>query len=47
VLTDGEDVIAVRGKVKSYPQSRDNAMVSMRNILEAEIERIARAGQQD
>jgi RNA binding exosome subunit len=42
VLADGEDIIAVRGKVKSYPQNRDNAMVSIRNILESELERAAR-----
>jgi RNA binding exosome subunit len=47
VLADGEDVIAVRGKVKSYPQNRDNAMASMRNILESELERATRMGQQD
>ncbi len=45
VLADGEDVIAVRGKVKSYPQSRDNAMISMRNILQSEIDRAARMEQ--
>jgi RNA binding exosome subunit len=42
VLADGEDIIAVRGKVKSYPQNRENAMGSMRNILESELERAAR-----
>jgi len=47
VLTNGEDVIAVRGKVKSYPQSRDNAMATMKKILESEIERAARTGHQD
>lgn len=47
VLTDGEDVIAVRGKVKSYPQSRENAMASMRNILESELERTTRMGRRE
>ncbi len=42
VLADGEDVIAVRGKVKSYPQNRDNAMDSLRKVLESELERAAR-----
>ncbi|MDW5563680.1 MAG: RNA-binding domain-containing protein [Methanomassiliicoccus sp.] len=42
VLTDGDDVIAVRGKVKSYPQNRDNAMASMRHVLEVELARAAR-----
>lgn len=42
VLADGEDVIAVKGKVKSYPQSRENAMASMGRLLESEIERAMR-----
>ena len=45
VLADGEDVIAVRGKVKSYPQNRDNARASMRNILQSELDRAARMEQ--
>lgn len=45
VLADGEDVIAVRGKVKSYPQNRDNAMISMSNILRSELERVQRMEQ--
>lgn len=45
VLADGEDVIAVRGKVKSYPQNRDNALASMRKVLETELERAARLEQ--
>ncbi len=39
VLANGEDVIAVKGKVKSYPQSRENAMTSMEHLLGSEIER--------
>lgn len=45
VLADGEDVIAVRGKVKSYPQNRENALTSMRNVLQSELDRAARMEQ--
>ncbi|MBI0584069.1 MAG: hypothetical protein ISF22_07560 [Methanomassiliicoccus sp.] len=41
-LAEGDDVIAIRAKVKSYPQSRENALVSMRKFLEGELERAAR-----
>jgi RNA-binding protein len=47
VLANREDVIAVRAKVKSYPQSRANAMVVMSRFLEAELVRIERGGQKD
>jgi RNA binding exosome subunit len=42
IMTEGEDVIAVRGKVKSYPQTRENAMETMRKFLESELERASR-----
>jgi RNA binding exosome subunit len=42
VLAEGEDVIAVRAKVKSYPQSRSNALETMRRFLETELERLVR-----
>ncbi len=41
-MADGEDVIAIRGKVKSYPQSRENAMEVMRKYLQSELERAVR-----
>jgi RNA binding exosome subunit len=41
-MTDGEDVIAIRGKVKSYPQTRENAMDVMKKFLQSELERAAR-----
>jgi RNA-binding protein len=47
VLANREDVIAVRAKVKSYPQSRANAMVVMSRFLEAELVRMERGGQKD
>lgn len=40
----GDDVIAVRAKVKSYPQSRENAVASMEKFLRSEIERMSRQG---
>jgi RNA binding exosome subunit len=46
-MVEGEDVIAVRGKVKSYPQTRENAMATMRKFLEAEVERASRAEEKD
>jgi len=39
---DGDDIIAVRAKVKSYPQNRENALASMEKFLRSEIERISR-----
>lgn len=42
VLAEGEDVIAVRAKVKSYPQSRSNALEAMRKFLQTELDRLAR-----
>lgn len=44
-MAEGEDVIAIRGKVKSYPQTRENAMEAMRKFLGDEIERAARLEQ--
>lgn len=44
-LGENDDVISVRGKVKSYPQSRSNALVTMRNILESTLEQMTRKGQ--
>jgi RNA-binding protein len=41
-MTEGEDVIAIRGKVKSYPQSRENAMIVMEKYLRSELERATR-----
>ncbi len=41
-MTEGEDVIAIRGKVKSYPQSRENAMEVMKKYLQSEVERATR-----
>jgi len=41
-MAEGEDIIAVRGKVKSYPQTRDNALEAMRRFLSGELERSAR-----
>lgn len=38
-LADHEDVIAVRGKVKSYPQSRENAVKAMTSLLERVLEK--------
>ncbi|HUV25120.1 MAG TPA: RNA-binding domain-containing protein [Methanomassiliicoccales archaeon] len=35
VLTEYEDFIQVRGKIKSYPKSRDSAMGSIRKYLES------------
>jgi RNA binding exosome subunit len=34
VLTGQDDVIAVKGKVKAYPNNRDNAMKTMRDFLD-------------
>jgi len=34
VLSSGEDVISVRAKVKSYPQSRANALKAMEALLD-------------
>jgi RNA binding exosome subunit len=36
---EGDDVIAVRAKVKSYPQNRSNALLSMEKFLRSELER--------
>jgi RNA binding exosome subunit len=47
ILADGEDVIAVRAKVKSYPQSRTNAVIAMGRFLEIEIERLGKQREQD
>lgn len=33
VLADHDDVISVRGKIKSYPQSRENALRVLEGIL--------------
>jgi RNA binding exosome subunit len=44
-MTEGEDVIAVRGKVKSYPQTRENALEVMRKYLTEELDRLARLEQ--
>lgn len=38
VLSDGDDVIHVRGKIESYPKRHDIAMGSVRNYLESFIE---------
>jgi len=43
-LGRGDDVISVRGKVKSYPQSRENAINAMRDFLSNELERRSRKG---
>jgi RNA-binding protein len=32
-MADNEDIIAVRGKIKSYPQSRENAVIVMQRFL--------------
>ncbi len=34
ILSNGEDVISVRGKIKSYPQNRGNAVVSITQTLQ-------------
>lgn len=39
---EGDDVIAVRAKVKSYPQNRNNAIASMEKFLRSELERFER-----
>ena len=39
---EGDDVIAVRAKVKSYPQNRVNAIASMDRFLRSELERFDR-----
>jgi RNA-binding protein len=44
---DGDDIIAVRAKVKSYPQNRDNALTSMEKFLRSEIDRITRQEAQE
>jgi RNA binding exosome subunit len=46
-MAEGEDVIAVRGKIKSYPQNRENALAAMKKFLEGEIERAGRADEKD
>lgn len=38
-LSTGEDVISVRGKIKSYPQNRDNAVKSITEILQSFMEK--------
>ncbi len=32
-LSDGEDIIAVRGKIKSYPKKRENSLRVMTHLL--------------
>ncbi len=39
---EGDDIIAVRAKVKSYPQSRENALASMDKFLRTELESMDR-----
>lgn len=46
-LAEHEDVIAVRGKVKSYPQSRENALKTMRKFLQTMLDRAARIGKKE
>lgn len=38
VLADHDDVIAVRAKIKSYPQSRDNAVKVITKILQDQLD---------
>lgn len=38
-LSNEEDVISVKGKIKSYPQNRDNALQSITAILTALLEK--------
>ncbi|WP_236993894.1 RNA-binding domain-containing protein [Methanomassiliicoccus luminyensis] len=46
-LADHEDVIAVRGKVKSYPQNRDNAVAAMSKFLQSVLDRADRMDKKD
>ncbi len=39
VMADHDDIISVRGKIKSYPQSRDNALKVIDVILRDALER--------
>ena len=34
MLNNGEDVISVKGKIKSYPQNRENAVASIKQTLD-------------
>lgn len=38
-LGENDDIISVRGKIKSYPQSRENALRTMRSILQDVLDR--------
>lgn len=42
VLSNGEDVISVRGKIKSYPQNRENAIVSITQTLQQILDKKSR-----
>ena len=44
VLADHDDIISVRGKIKSYPQSRDNALKVIDAILRDALERRTHKG---
>ena len=44
VLADHDDIISVRGKIKSYPQSRDNALKMIDGILRDALERRTHKG---
>lgn len=39
-----DDIISIRGKIKSYPQSRDNALKMMESILQGELDRRTHKG---
>jgi RNA binding exosome subunit len=38
-LGENDDIISVRGKIKSYPQSRENALRTMESILQDVLDR--------
>ena len=38
-LGENDDIISVRGKIKSYPQSRENALRTMGSILQDVLDR--------
>lgn len=42
VLSSGEDVISVRGKIKSYPQNRENAVISITQTLQQTLDKKSR-----
>ncbi len=44
VMADHDDIISVRGKIKSYPQSRDNALKVIDAILRDALERRTHKG---